>query len=56
MIKVFFKNELDSSVRLSAGESEHDLLPNQEVEVALKDGDCLYVDNLNYLVKEELNV
>ena len=56
MIKVFFKNELDSSIRLSAGESEYDLLPNQEVEIALKDGDYLYIDNLNYLVKEEPNV
>ena len=47
-MKISFKNQLQESVQLSAGESEYDLRPEQEVEINLQDGDCLYLDNIDY--------
>jgi len=47
-MKVSFKNQLDKQIQLSAGDTEYNLVSEQEVEIMLKDGDCMYIDPLNH--------
>ena len=46
-MKVLFKNQLNTNIQLSAGMTEYNLNPEQEVELNLQDGDCMYIDQLS---------
>lgn len=46
--KVFFKNQLKSTVQVCAGLNEYVVEPEEEKEIEVQDGDHVYVDPWNF--------
>jgi len=55
-MKVFIINQLNQPVQLSVGKDDYILNPDQETEINLKEGDCLYLDPLGDAVNAQIKM
>ena len=45
-LKIYIKNENGHIMGLCCGENEYTLNPDEEISVEVKDGDCIYLDEI----------
>jgi len=46
ILKIYIKNENGHTMGLCCGENEYTLNPDEEISVEVKDGDCIYLDEI----------